>query len=110
LLGYFGMTLPWTELGITLSVLVLGLCISFPHFLPSLPLLAILSLFALCHGFAHGSEMPMGMPVQHYVIGFVMTTAILHLLGIIMGNALIPRSKWILRTSGFAMAIATVFL
>lgn len=109
-LGYIGMTIPWVELGITLSVLILGLGISFPHFISSLPLFIMVAYFGLCHGFAHGAEMPMGIPLSHYVLGFIIATLFLHLLGIMIGKIFIRKQIWILRLSGLAMAMCTLWL
>jgi len=53
------------------------------------PSLLIASLCAgaagLCHGFAHGSEMPVGMIPALFLAGMVASTALLHTLGVILG-------------------------
>jgi urease accessory protein len=43
----------------------------------------ITSLFGLFHGYAHGLEMLGINEVQGYALGFVVTTAALHLAGIV---------------------------
>ncbi|MGD9591736.1 MAG: HupE/UreJ family protein [Candidatus Berkiella sp.] len=110
ILGYMGILFPWFELGITLSVFVLGLCISFPNFLPSIVILSIVPAFALCHGFAHGSEIPLDIRPLQYVLGFIVATALLHLLGIMISKILIPKQSLILRFSGLAMAASIFWL
>jgi urease accessory protein len=48
---------------------------------------AIVALFGLAHGYAHGAEMPdAAMPVL-YALGFLVATVCLHLLGIAVGLA-----------------------
>jgi urease accessory protein len=108
--GFTGIVFPWFEFGITLSVLILGLCISFPNVMPSFPLLAIIAVFAACHGYAHGTEIPSNIRPLHYVLGFIAATGMLHLIGILIGKMLIPKQTWILRSAGFAMAMSIFWL
>ena len=44
-----------------------------------------MALFALCHGHAHGAELPAGIDAFAYIVGFTLTTVILHLAGITLG-------------------------
>ena len=57
-LGMAGMPLPFAEQGIFASVLILGVLIAAAVRLPLAASMAIVGLFALCHGHAHGLEMP----------------------------------------------------
>lgn len=67
---------------------------------------ATVSLFALCHGYAHGAEMPHSAPGMYYALGFLLSTVTLHLLGIgmatLFGNA--GGRKW-LRLTGASIAV-----
>ena len=54
----FGLPQPPIELGIAISVLVLGGAIAFAWRAPVVVACAIVAVFALFHGYAHGSEIP----------------------------------------------------
>src|SRR5581483_9875318 len=59
--GVFGMGhagIPCVEQGIAASVLILGILITAAIRLPLAASAAIVGLFALFHGYAHGAEMP----------------------------------------------------
>ena len=84
-LGMAGVPLPPVELGIALSVLVLGGMIAFavkaPIWLASL----LVAFFAIFHGYAHGKELPDGANAVAFSAGFVIATGLLHLTGIAFG-------------------------
>ena len=42
----------------------------------------MLAFFALFHGHAHGTEMPVAIGATSYSIGFALATAMLHTIGI----------------------------
>jgi urease accessory protein len=42
-------------------------------------------LFGLCHGYAHGYELPAGESGLYYSCGFVLATGLLHCAGITIG-------------------------
>jgi urease accessory protein len=44
--------------------------------------MGIVGLFAIFHGHAHGSEMPLDASGFEYGIGFMLATAVLHAVGI----------------------------
>ena len=85
-LGLAGIPLPFTELGIALSVLVLGLLIATARALPVALALAIVAVFAVFHGYAHGKELPLAADPVGYSLGFVLATGLLHVLGIAVGE------------------------
>ena len=75
--------LPLVESGIAASVVALGIIIAL-SLRPSTQMsIVITSLFGLFHGYAHGLEMLGINEVQGYVLGFIVTTAALHLAGIV---------------------------
>ncbi len=84
-LGMSGIALPFVETGIVASVLILGVLIAAAVRLPLMASAAMVGLFALFHGFAHGAEMPDTASGLVYGIGFIAATAILHLCGIGLG-------------------------
>lgn len=99
ILGMASFELPPVELGIALSVLLLGLLIAAAKSLSIGLASAIVASFAIFHGFAHGQELPVTADPIGYSAGFVLATGLLHLLGIGLGAltrlshpfALVPR-------------------
>lgn len=84
-LAFAGLTIPAAETGIAASVAVLGLLIAFAVKMPLWGSTLVVSLFALFHGYAHGSELPHGSSAAMYGIGFVLATALLHAAGLGIG-------------------------
>ena len=78
------ITLPiaFAENGITLSLLVLGTLLACRKHLPLGASIVLIGLFALCHGYAHGSEMPQNVSMFPYAAGFMLATLLLHICGI----------------------------
>ncbi|MGA2231822.1 MAG: HupE/UreJ family protein [Tepidisphaeraceae bacterium] len=73
------------EIGIAASAILLGLMVLWKA-RPPLPVAMILvGFFGLCHGYAHGRELPPGQSGLLYSIGFVVATGTLHALGITIG-------------------------
>src|SRR5262249_25638018 len=58
-LGMSGMHLPLVEAGIIASVVALGIFVAASARLPLLASVAVTGLFAMFHGHAHGTEIPM---------------------------------------------------
>ena len=85
LLAFSGMSIPAAESGIAASVAVLGLLIAFAVRMPLWASTVVVSLFAVFHGYAHGSELPHGSSAALYGIGFVLATALLHAAGLGLG-------------------------
>src|ERR1019366_8211274 len=59
--GAVGVSLPFTETVISLSVLVFGFVIFSRMTPPVLTAMALVGIFAAFHGHAHGTEMPVGV-------------------------------------------------
>ncbi|MDG3440019.1 HupE/UreJ family protein [Nitrospirillum amazonense] len=96
--GANGLALPGVEWGIVLSVAALGWLTAFGARLPLAAGAALIAAFALCHGAAHGVEMPADADGLAYGLGFVTASATLHLAGVALsrlaeraGLALVPR-------------------
>lgn len=85
LLAFAGLNIPAAETGIAASVAVLGLLIAFAVRLPLWTSTVVVSLFAVFHGYAHGSELPHGSSAAMYGAGFVLATALLHAAGLGIG-------------------------
>jgi len=84
-LGMAGIQLPFSEVGIALSVIVLGLAVAFRLNLPELAAVALVGFFAMFHGHVHGAEMPAAASALPYVAGFVGATVLLHGVGLGLG-------------------------
>ena len=83
--GMAGIPLPFSEAGISLSVIVLGLAVAFRLSLPELAAMALVGFFAVFHGHVHGAEMPAAASGALYALGFVAATAMLHATGVGIG-------------------------
>ncbi len=84
-LGVAGIPVPFVEIGIALSVIVLGAVVAFGIKAPVALAMGAVGLFAIFHGHAHGSEMPLDVSGFEYGIGFMLATALLHAMGIGIG-------------------------
>jgi urease accessory protein len=110
-LGVAGVALPWVEIGIAGSVIVLGALIAFA-LQPSIALsVAMVGLFALFHGHAHGAALPAHGFALTFGLGFVLATVILHGIGLAVGLlAFRPIGRIAMRTTGGAIAALGVVL
>jgi urease accessory protein len=88
IVGIAGVSVGGVEIGIALSVLTLGLAIALAWHPPEWMALALIGFFALCHGHAHGAELPLSADPADYAVGFVLATGAIHLLGIGVGLGL----------------------
>ncbi len=78
---------PAVEQIIAASVLVLGLIIAGGSRLPMLLTVCLVGLFAIFHGYAHGTELQSGLAPATYTTGFIAATAALHAIGLGLGFA-----------------------
>lgn len=85
IMGMHDVPLFTVEAGIASSVLVLGLAILADRRIPILVAMAGVAVFGLFHGHAHGTEMPGFVQPAAYASGFVVGTALIHLLGVGLG-------------------------
>jgi urease accessory protein len=83
--GIAGESLPWVELGIAASVIVLGTMVALGVKAPLAIAMGIVGLFAIFHGYAHGTAMPLDASGGAYAAGFMLATALLHVAGIALG-------------------------
>lgn len=80
-----GVALPFVESAIALSVVVLGIAVAMTTRLNAGIAVAVAAAFAVFHGFAHGSEIPLQVQGLVYGAGFVAATAALHGAGLAAG-------------------------
>ena len=105
-MGMAGFALPFVEGGVLASVLMLGVLIAAAVRLPLAASMAIVGLFAVFHGHAHGTAMQAGSSGLAYGLGFVLTTAGLHVCGLGLGGLAQQHSKPpLLRYAGAALAL-----
>lgn len=84
-LGMLGVTLPYLEHGVSLSVVLFGLMlIAATRPVPPVIGLCLIALASSLHGLAHGSETPES-GFAGYALGFLVTTAALHIGGVGIG-------------------------
>lgn len=83
--GLSGTRLPLAEAGVVGSVVLIGLLIAATPRLPLWAPMAVVALFAVCHGFAHGAEMPASSSALAYGAGLLAATVALHVTGIAVG-------------------------
>jgi len=109
-LAMAGVQLPMVELGIALSVVVLGGAVALRLSLPLAGAMALVGAFALFHGHAHVAEMPAGASLTDYAAGFVLATGLLHAAGLGLGLSAGFGSgrvgQWAVRSAGSVMALA----
>ncbi len=84
-LGMAGVSLPFVETGIALSIIVLGLVVALRWQAPLALAMMLVGGLALFHGHAHGTEMPTTAAGASYALGFLLGTALLHLAGLGLG-------------------------
>lgn len=86
LLGLYGIPLTQVEGIISLSVFLLGIAIATQTRVGAIIAYPMVAIFAIFHGHAHGAEIPNLDFPGGYVIGFMLASAGLHLLGVGIGS------------------------
>ncbi len=104
ILGVNAITLPFIETGIALSVLLLGLMLTLTIRLPKQLALALIGSFALYHGIAHGAEF-IGASAALFAFGFMLSTLVLHILGLYSSQKLQSTMPIMIKTLGSFIAI-----
>lgn len=116
-LGAGGITVPYLEHAIALSVVLFGaMLVLASRAVPAMPVAVGLGLIAAAsslHGLAHGAETP-ATGFAGYAAGFMLTTAVLHIGGVGVGLAI---QRWlgahkglVLGALGAALGAAGVIL
>ena len=115
--GVFGFLLIideyfFVEVGIVLSVILLGFGISIEKKIPTKLIMVFIGIFGLFHGTAHGIEVPAAANPLLFVLGFVCGTTALHLFGVGIGYFSIKTtlSLILLRLTGISFAIYGLYL
>ena len=82
-LGIAQVDVPFVELGIALSSVVIGAAAALGRPMPVALAMGLVGIFAIFHGHAHGAEMPDTAGGLTYALGFIVATALLHATGIL---------------------------
>lgn len=110
MLGLLGIPLPWVEIGIAASSIVLGLLILTNMRLSLVVAIPLVMVFALFHGHAHGTELSPGADAVLYSLGFVMATGLLHAFGIGVGAVdKLPMGRTAIRALGGGVLLGGVY-
>lgn len=106
-----GVALPQVEAGIAASVLVPGLAIALRGRCPRAPCAALVAIFALCHGYAHGLDAGGSAAPLPYALGFCLSTLALLGTGGLAGSR---GARWlegrVLRAAGLGLGVAGLWL
>lgn len=113
-LGLLQVELPLVELGIALSSVAIGLAAMTRRPLPLSAAMALVAVFAVFHGHAHGAEMPATTQGLDYAAGFLSATALLHLAGLAGTIGMVQltgrHARLVSRIAGGAIALGGVGL
>jgi urease accessory protein len=101
-LGMAHVPIPFVEPGILASVVALGLLVALAVDLPVSAGVAVIAVFALLHGHAHGTEVSETASGIAYMAGFAIATALLHATGIGAASLLGVRFRNVVRLGGAA--------
>jgi urease accessory protein len=106
-LALVGIPMPGVEIGIAASAVLLGAAVMTERRVPLYAAAALVALFAIFHGHAHGTELPPGQSGLLYSLGFVMATGCLHAIGVAIGAIhRWPAGKIALRVAGGGIGLA----
>lgn len=94
-----------SEAGILVSVVVLGLLMLAPELMLRSAAFLATALFGLCHGYAHGIELPATASPWLYTAGFVAVSAGLHVTGVLLGKVFLQQARPAVGFSVAGMAI-----
>jgi urease accessory protein len=103
-LAVAGVALPFVEPAILASVIGLGLLVAAAVRLPVATSAAVVGLFALFHGHAHGGELGSAGALS-FGLGFLVATAALHGAGVALGMTVSRLGPTIARILGLATVV-----
>lgn len=113
LIGIYQIQLPFTEACIAVSVIILGSFINHTQRSSKVILVSlIVFVFGIFHGHAHGLEMPGSSSPVYYTFGFITSTSILHMVGVVIGELATKRALYVswLRNAGASIAGMGIFM
>lgn len=104
-----GIETPAIEVGILVSVVLLGSVVAAGKPFPLSAAMTLVGVLAVFHGSAHGAEMPAGASAIFYGAGFVTASLILHGVGLLSGLAAQRHTSGV-RFAGAAISCAGLLL
>jgi len=108
MLGFVGVRLPRVQPGIALSIITFGVVILIEADPELWMTAAIVGLFAIFHGYAHGTELPPGGDGLFFSLGFAITTGGLLAIGIGIGVIDLWTSLQLVLDAGIVITLAGV--
>lgn len=108
-LGIAGFHLPAAEAAVVASVITIGSVVALGWSWSVSAAAMLAGLLALIHGYAHGAEIPSGVNVLPYSVGFMLASAALHSLGILVNYITLSQGKTT-RPLGAAITLAGLAL
>ena len=105
-----GGELPGAEIGIAVSIVILGLAIALKASPPLAAGALACGIFAIFHGFAHGAELPENASGFAYAVGFVVATGALHGAGLFLAARLAQHAPVLGQVAGGLLVLAGVAL
>ena len=111
ILGLINIGLTATEVGIAVSLVILGSVIAAERRISILVAMVGVGFFAIFHGYAHGSEVPDTAEPFLYALGFLTGTALIHITGVVIGDISrhYEHGKIVLRFGGALIALIGLF-
>lgn len=112
LAGFAGLHIPAVEPMIAASVLVLGLLVMVQKKMAWGAAAALAGVFAFFHGAAHGYELAQdsALAALGAIVGMAAGSALLHLMGIVLGHAVMQRHQVIAKLAGGLTAALGAFM
>ena len=110
LAGMAGLQVPGVEPMIAASLLALGLLVATRWRLPAAAATALVGVFAVFHGLAHGQELAGEQGAAMTLAGMLTATVTLHVAGIAIGWALRHANGWLPRVAGAGVALVGLAL
>ena len=112
-LGYKHYSIPFVEVGICFSLIIVGLLLTKIFMVNSLIASFIISFFAIFHGHAHGLECAPLAEWVEYGVGMTTATSFLYTtglgVGLLLGNLKLFNSEGLLKLGGVITACVGVF-
>jgi urease accessory protein len=110
--GFYSGEIGFLEYVISLSVVIFGFLFLSPRYLSLKATLITVAIFAFAHGVAHGKDMPIFVLPEIYILGFITSTATIHIMGVSIGEIInrLPKSKTIIKITGLGLILAGIIL
>ena len=102
------LTLQIIEPIISISVIIFGILFIYPNILSLKSTMLTVALFAIVHGYAHGKEMPIFVLPEIYILGFMVSTTLIHVAGVLFGEKVnqLPDKQMISKFTGLFLIVA----